>query len=582
MKKMFSLILALALMCSLPVTAYAANIDVGVSSDNVRVGDSLTVTITLEEDIDISEGATMMQGELHYDGTVLEFVSVEKGENFASSPYFNARKHARDNKVLFTYLDMVNFQPVGFKAGTIVTVTFQAKEDIAADHVNTVLEFKNAYVQNAQGKNVGDLTYKSSVSVLVCKEHTWNNGVVTTEPTCTTKGVKTYTCTFEGCGAAYTEELATIDHTAVTDAAVDATCTETGLTEGSHCSVCGETIVAQSVVPATGHTEVKDPAVPATCTSTGLTEGSHCSVCGATIVAQETTAKLAHDYVGEQTKAPTCTDTGIMTYTCSVCGDTYTETMDALGHAVTNFTVTKEPTCTEDGEKTGTCSVCGEKTATEVIPATGHTFDEGVVTTEPTCTGEGIKTFTCASCGDTKTEAVAANGHAWDEGTVTKEPTCTEAGEKAATCTVCGEFDVAVEIPATGHAWDDGTVTKEATCTEAGEKTFVCTVCGETKTEAVAATGAHTWDEGKVTTPAACSKKGVKTYSCSACGETKTEEIPAVGHVDANKDNACDNCNYDMTSVQTGDNSMIMAWVTMMVLASAAIVLLAVKKRRMA
>ncbi|MBQ8236677.1 MAG: hypothetical protein IJZ39_00790 [Oscillospiraceae bacterium] len=582
MKKMISLVLALVLMCGLAVTAYAANIDVGVSSDNVSAGDSLTVTITLEEDIDISEGATMMQGELHYDGSVLEFVSVEKGSYYASLSAFAARKHAREDKVLFTYLDFANYEPVGFEAGTIVTVTFQAKEDIAADHVNTVLEFKNAYVQNAQGKNVGDLTYKSSVSVLVCKEHTWDDGVVTTAPTCAAKGVKTYTCTFEGCGASYTEEIETADHTPVTDAAVPATCTETGLTEGAHCSVCGETIVAQSVVPATGHTEVKDPAVPATCTSTGLTEGSHCSVCGVTIVAQETTDKLAHDYVGEQTKAPNCTEAGEMTYTCSGCGDTYTESIDALGHAVTNFTVTKEPTCTEDGEKTGTCSVCGEKTAAEVIPATGHSFGEGVVTTAPTCTEEGVKTYTCASCGETGTEAVAANGHAWDEGTVTKEPTCTEVGEKTASCTVCGEFDAAVEIPATGHAWDEGTVTKEATCTEAGEKTFVCTVCGETRIEAVAATGAHTWDEGKVTTSAACAKKGVKTYTCSVCGETKTGEIPAVGHVDTNKDNACDNCNYNMDSVQTGDNSMVMAWVTMMVLASAAIVLLAVKKRRMA
>lgn len=185
MKKIISLVLALVLMCGLAVTAYAANIDVSVSSSNINAGDTLTVTITLEEAIDISEGATMMQGELHYDGDVLEFVSVEKGSNYASMSAFAARKHAKQDKVLFNYLDMANYGPVGFPAGTIVTVTFTAKEDIDADHVNTVLEFKNAYVQNAQGKNVGDLTYKSSVSVLVCKEHTWNDGVVTKEPTCT-------------------------------------------------------------------------------------------------------------------------------------------------------------------------------------------------------------------------------------------------------------------------------------------------------------------------------------------------------------------------------------------------------------
>ena len=212
MKRLLSLVLALAVLCALAVTAYAANIDVGVSAGSISAGDTLTVTVALEETIPVSADAYMMQGELHYDGDVLEFVSVEKGADY-QSPYFNAGKHAKENKVLFNYLDFsISRGPVEFKAGTIVTVTFQAKAEIAADHVNTVLEFKNAYVQNAQGENVGDLTYKSSVSVLVCREHTWDDGVVTTEPTCTTKGVKTYTCTFDGCGAAYTEEIEALGH----------------------------------------------------------------------------------------------------------------------------------------------------------------------------------------------------------------------------------------------------------------------------------------------------------------------------------------------------------------------------------
>ena len=76
-------------------------------------------------------------------------------------------------------------------------------------------------------------------------------------------------------------------HTPVTDPAVPATCTETGLTEGSHCSVCGEVLVAQEVVPVLDHTPVTDPAVPATHVTSGLTEGSHCSVCGEVLVAQQ-------------------------------------------------------------------------------------------------------------------------------------------------------------------------------------------------------------------------------------------------------------------------------------------------------
>ena len=99
------------------------------------------------------------------------------------------------------------------------------------------------------------------------------------------------------CNAEVSRETVTIKakgHTEVIDNAVAATCTQSGLTQGSHCSVCSEVIVAQQVIPAKGHATVIDPAVPATCTQSGLTQGSHCSVCNEVIVAQQVVKALGH------------------------------------------------------------------------------------------------------------------------------------------------------------------------------------------------------------------------------------------------------------------------------------------------
>ncbi|MBR5167354.1 MAG: leucine-rich repeat domain-containing protein [Salinivirgaceae bacterium] len=85
-------------------------------------------------------------------------------------------------------------------------------------------------------------------------------------------------------------------HTTVKDEAIEATCTKKGLTEGSHCSVCGVVIVAQDTISMLPHTEVIDVAVAATCTETGLTAGKHCSVCNATIVAQKEISALGHEF----------------------------------------------------------------------------------------------------------------------------------------------------------------------------------------------------------------------------------------------------------------------------------------------
>lgn len=160
--------------------------------------------------------------------------------------------------------------------------------------------------------------------------HTWDNGTVTTEPTETTPGVRTFTCAV--CGATKTE-----------------------------------------IIPATGtHTFVFTKTVAPSCTEAGY-DLYTCSGCGAT---EQRNAKpaLGHKWdSGTVTAEPTEKDPGTMTYTCTVCGQTKTEVIPATGphtHVWDEGTVTVAPTETTPGVRTYTCTVCG-KTRTEIIPATG-------------------------------------------------------------------------------------------------------------------------------------------------------------------------------------------------------------------
>ena len=299
----------------------------------------------------------------------------------------------------------------------------------------------------------------------------------------------------------------------------------------------------------------------ATCEEAGIRTYT-CSICGETKT--EEIAALGHEWdEGTVTKEATCKEAGVKTYTCKRDSKhTKTEEIAKLEHESDEGTVTKEATCTEAGEKTYKCKLCGEVLKTEEIPALGHDMSEATVTKEATCTEAGEKTAKCSRCGETVTEEIPALGHDMSEATVTKEPTCTEAGEKTAKCSRCGET-VTEEIPALGHDWDEGTVTKEPTCTEAGEKTIKCKNCDETKTEEIAALG-HDWDEGKVTKEPTTTQPGEKVYTCKRDNNhTKTEILPAT------------------VTPKTGDTSIAL-WVTLFCLSAigvGAIVLVSNKKK---
>ena len=234
------------------------------------------------------------------------------------------------------------------------------------------------------------------------KGHSWDEGVITTSPTCSDAGVKTYTCTV--CSETKTEVLDATGHTPVTIAEQPATCTEAGHTAGVKCSVCGATISGIKEIPATGHTEAIDEAVAATCTTPGKTEGKHCSVCNEVLVAQEEIPAKGHTEVIDEAVAATCTTPGKTEGKhCSVCNEVLVaqKEIPAKGHTeVVDEAVAA--TCTTPGKTEGKhCSVCNEVlVAQEEIPAKGHTEvirnEKKVTDTEDGYTGDTY----CSVCNE--------------------------------------------------------------------------------------------------------------------------------------------------------------------------------------
>ncbi len=243
------------------------------------------------------------------------------------------------------------------------------------------------------------------------------------------------------------------------------------------CTVCGDSYKG-NYTAATGHKY--DNACDA-----------DCNVCG------ETRTPADHKYVESVMASANCGYEGMSKFTCSVCGDSYTQVIPATGnHTYSNdcdtrcnvcnkvrevgdhkyvATQTKAPTCTETGVMTYTCSSCGDS-YTEEIPVIAHSYKAEV--TAPDCVNGGYTTYTCTVCGDSyEDNYTAALGH-----TAGAAADC----ENAQTCTVCGE----VLNAALGHNYV-GVETKAPTCGETGVMTYTCSVCGDSYTEEIAATGAH-------------------------------------------------------------------------------------------
>ena len=244
---------------------------------------------------------------------------------------------------------------------TDYTVEFSDRSMVS---VNKLENYAND-IRRITFKNGGSLTvkiyptYNPSVArtyklTCGCTSHTYGSAVITKQPTCTSEGTKTKTCT--QCGATVTETIAKLSHS-YTATVVAPTCTTNGYTLHK-CSVCG-TSYKDSTTKATGHSY------------------------GNSVV----------------TKQPTCTSEGTAIKTCTKCNATVTEKLPAKGHtAVTDKGY--PATCTTAGKTDGShCSVCNTVIKVQtVINATGHKSSGWIVDKTAYIGVKGSKHKECTVC----------------------------------------------------------------------------------------------------------------------------------------------------------------------------------------
>lgn len=495
MKKRYIWIACLLLIAALAIPVFAAaEVTLSASKNAAYRAEEITVTVS----VSAVEGCKKGGIELSYDAGVFELVSGNwLLENTALKDFSVSTKDG-----VFAYSDAAAI------SGEIFQFTLRVREDAAFgdSSVTAAVSLGSESIQKTVSVKVAcnhsygnwekadDNSHKRTCSVCGNVEtaaHNWDAGSVTTKPSCTTEGIKTYTCT--GCGATKTETVAKADHTwdagTVTTAA---TCTAEGVKTFA-CASCQETKTQTIAKLDHAYDNACDTTCNYDCGTTRQITHSYrnkwssdaknhwhaCSVCGAQKDLE------AHTPGAEATEwsAQTCTDCGYVIkgalghthdysqtyvtdevghwYACSGCDEllsyadhSYDNDCDAdcnvcgytrqVTHSFTEVWVSDE---TQHWHECAVCYAKGDAAehtfAAEAADGSYCTVCNYMLTSGPSHThvfegswsGDGNGHWQVCSCGE-KSEVSA---HTWDEGVVTREPTQTVAGVKTHTCTVCGE-----------------------------------------------------------------------------------------------------------------------------------------------
>lgn len=471
MKKIVSVILTVCLIASMTVTALAATMSAAVNPKTIKAGEKVTVTVSLNEKID---NVVTYAYKLYFDADLFSLESSEKGTSHSLTTVSAVRKDKVGSYINISVADP-NSTGVTINAGTVYTLVFTAKEDVAGNQTATFnLVFGSC--KDPSYKNITGVDAGAAVSVTVegAHVHSWTKAKDAKVATCKEAGnIEYYTCS---CGK-YAKLVGT-DYVVITladtvipktnkhtlnyvDAVVSTTCGQDNVAEHWACTVCGKLFTDENgknettldkLTTKKAHTLVKVDAVAATCTTDGTKEHYKCTVCNRLFTdkngnnetdADKLVIPAAHKLVKTDAKAATCTTPGNKEYwTCDVCKKVFSDaagkneialadtTIAALGHKLTK-TEKVDSTCTATGhEAYWTCSRCKGIFADEQ-GTTATTLDKLTIEKKAHTPGDYVTNATehfktCSVCGIEIKDFRAKHTFVKDEATGVE------------TCSVCG------------------------------------------------------------------------------------------------------------------------------------------------
>ena len=376
--------------------------------------------------------------------------------------------------------------------------------------------------------------------------HTWDEGKITADSSCSKGGTKTYTCTV--CFEKKYETIETLDHDYQLRESYAPTCDKVGY-DVYVCTQCSAKETRETA-PSLGHDFSTEFTVDidSTCTATGI-KSKHCKRTGCNETTEETVIPLKdHAWQSEVTvtKVPTCTAEGeslILCKDCKIVKPESNKVIAPLGHNASEqeFTVDVEATCVSFGKQSKHCTRCNYIEQATQIPMSEHDYYVAEESTA-TCNKPGIAIYVCRMCKDSYTvENSPALGHDF-EYIIIETPTCTREGYEYGDCTRCDATETR-PVPTIDHDYVRTEVSP--TCLDDGLATYTCSYgCGKTYDEVIPALG-HSYPANWVTIlPATCTERGSAIKICRACSEVMSQVMPKLSHTDSNSDGVCDECGF--------------------------------------